>query len=166
MPHRYAPLAVTLALCLVACGGEEDDARVPFDIIQGTLGPEGGTLMGEVGTALEGVRVTVEPGALEGDSEISVEPVVDDTPLPENAYSIGGQYQVQGDAALEGAAALTVPFDPARMREFIEDIRGVKVWRRSPEGWATTEVLAHHEAEVTVRLESLSTYGPGVRIDE
>ena len=154
-----------LALCAVACGEEEKGARVPFDVLSGTLGPAGGELVGESGTSLAGVVVAVAPGALSSEVSVEVSVVVDDTPLPENAFSIGDQFRVEGDAALGGVAQLTVPFDPEEMRRFVEDIHGVKVWRRSAEGWATAEVVAVEASSVSVTIDEISTYGPGVRVE-
>ncbi len=164
----FRRICLTVALAVLAsgtgCGDEQEDARVPFDVLTGTLGPEGGELVGEDGTSLSGVSLSVPAGVLSEAVAVEVRLVVDETPLPDNAFSIGDQFQVGGDAALAGSATLTVPFDPEEMRRFIEDIQGVKVWRRAGEGWETADVVAVDEQRVSVAVDALSTYGPGVRV--
>ena len=164
-PSRILTLIFGVCALLTACGEDAEDAGAR-DVLVGMMGPAGGELVGERGTALEGVTLSVPEGSLTEDVRVEVQQVQDDTPLPENAFSIGEQFGVSSDGSLGASARLTVPFDPEQLRQLIDDIEGVKVWRRADEGWVTAEVLLRQDARVTVALDTPSTYGPGVRLDE
>ena len=158
-------VAVALVSLLCACGEAVDEETVPFDVLVGTLGPSGGALEGDAGTSLEGVVLAVPAGALTQDVAVEIQRVEDDTPLPENAFGVGPQFDVTADGVLPGAQ-LTVPFDPEQLRRFIDDVRSVKVWRRAGESWVTAQVVGQEETRVTVTLDELTTYGAGVSVED
>src|SRR5690242_2530835 len=89
--------ALTALTCLVlaaGCGSDASGGGGPGedkhesassgDVLRGTIGAKGGELVGAVGSALEGVKLTVPEGALASDTAIEIRPstVASKTPLP------------------------------------------------------------------------------------
>ena len=79
------------AAVVAACGGSGGDGTTgaSTDSLHGTIGPQGGELVGRRGSALEGVHLVVPAGALSADTDISIRPVDNDTPLPATAVRCG-----------------------------------------------------------------------------
>jgi hypothetical protein len=146
--------------------GEPDDGSgepAPAPVLMGTIGPEGGELLGEPGSFFEGVRVVIPPDAVVEATEFRVEGTVDGTPLPETAAAIGQQF-VLLPANLEFAAPIevTVPFDPAARAAWETPDEECKVWYRDGDGWARAEQIDSTPETVTVELPATTTFAPGV----
>jgi hypothetical protein len=93
--RAFGPSLTALA-CLVfasGCGsqasgsGETEKPSADTGVLRGTIGANGGELVGEVGSALEGVRLAVPAGALSEDTAIEIRPssASATTPLPKTA---------------------------------------------------------------------------------
>jgi hypothetical protein len=82
------------------------------DTVQATLGAQGGVITGAAGTALQGVKVVIPPGALASDTVIEIKPADAETPLPANSLRVGPQIDI-GPSGMELAvpAQVTLPFD-------------------------------------------------------
>src|SRR5215213_3061234 len=76
--------------------------------LRGTVGPEGGELVGLPGTPFEGVRLEIPPGALSGTTALAILRADSTTPLPVTAVRCGPMFSLQpAGLALKLPASLT-----------------------------------------------------------
>ena len=133
------------------------------DILQGTIGPQGGELVGQVGSAVEGVHVVVPAGAVATATEITVRPGDSATPLPTTAARCGPEFTMEPDGLkLAVPATVTLPFDESAVfgnDRFDED---VKVWALQSGAWGQRLQTDSAPGQVTFQLDSLLTVAAGV----
>jgi hypothetical protein len=131
--------AVAGALLLLGCDGGASNGggpNVETDQLQGTIGAEGGELVGASGTAMAGVHLVVPPGALASSTTITIKPAGDATPLPVTAVRCGPMFAVEPEGlALAAPASLTLPFDEETVTGQNRFDDEVKVWVRNGTGW-------------------------------
>lgn len=107
LPHAlFAALMLTL---LAACGGNSGDGPAPVSRVTKIIGSSGGTIVSSDG----GATLTIPPGALAGDTTISIEPVGDETmaivaAIPHTGYALGPD-----GLSFAKPAQLTVRYAPA-----------------------------------------------------
>src|SRR5215471_5762687 len=142
-----APL--TALACLVfasgcgsqASGGGETEKPSEKDtgVLRGTIGASGGELIGEVGSALEGVRLQVPAGALAKDTVIEIRPssASATTPLPKTAVECGPEFEISPhDLVLAQPATVTLPFDEATVTTNYRFDDEVKAWLLDGDKWS------------------------------
>ena len=121
--------SLACAAAFAACGGTGDSAGASSDVLHGTIGPSGGELVGQAGSALDGVHLVIPPGALGADTDISVRPVDDETALPVTAVRCGPEFTIEpAGLKLAMPATLTVPFDENAVSDQDRFDDEVKVW--------------------------------------
>lgn len=149
----------------LGCEAEPLDASDDFRM-EAPIGPEGGAIVGAAGTALEGVALHVPAGALAETAVITVEAVIDDTPLPEGAERVGPQFRVVPETLSLGAGAtLILPVDVEARRGHGAGADEVRVWVRTDDAWRLVEPLAFDAVRVQVPLErGGTTAAAGVRL--
>lgn len=137
-------------------------APAPLQSISATIGTEGGELVGEPNTQLEGVRLVVPPGALSEPTLLSIQGTIDSTPLPPTAEGIGPQFAILPDG-IEFAAPvlLTVPFDPVLRGGWDTPDEECRVWYREADGWARADAVEATPQGVTVELPHTTVAGAG-----
>src|SRR5262249_47276750 len=86
------------------CNGSGGGTAWSADELRGTIGPDGGQLIGQPGTPFEGVDIIVPAGALSASTEISIKVAKNDPALPPAAHACGSTFSISPDG-LE----LTVP---------------------------------------------------------
>jgi hypothetical protein len=154
----------TLALalgCSAESGGTPPDPNGGTNTESGTLraliGPEGGELVGDNGSALDGVRLTIPEGALAEKTEITVRAVDEGTPLPETAVRCGQNVAIEpAGLALAVPASLTLPFDESTVTDHYRFDDEVKVWDLQNGKWSQRLQTDSSEGLVTIELDALS----------
>lgn len=178
MNAKLPSCLLLLCLALAACG-ESEEAAVPAEeplaeddgtgppsppeTLTATIGAEGGTIEGEAGGPFAGFRLVVPAGALAAETTLTVDQVIDPTPLGEQAERVGPQLRI-GPAGVTFAqpASLTVPYDPVLRRTWDVPDAECRVWFRQGEGWANAEQTASDEDSVTVPLQATTVVAAGV----
>ncbi|MEZ4266524.1 MAG: hypothetical protein R3F39_09105 [Myxococcota bacterium] len=163
---RAAAALCVLALGAVACdsGGDEGGEPVDDDSVQATVGAKGGVLDGRAGSSLFGVKVLFPPGALTGNTKVTLKPTFDATPLPEYAERVGPQVVIESKGTLSGPMLLTLPVDSGAVDRFGQGATSVKVWLRAGGTWALTEPTETGEGTVTISLSEFTTAAAGVKV--
>lgn len=144
--------------------GPDDGSGEPaaLQTLTATIGPDGGELVGEDGSQLEGFRLVVPPGALTEPVALTVEGTIDAVPLPETAESIGPHFTIlPGGVEFAVPAELTVPFDPVLRGGWDTPDDECRVWYRDGDGWAGTDAIASSPRGVTVELPRTTVVGAG-----
>lgn len=167
-----APL--TALACLVfasGCGsqasgsGETEKPSADTGVLRGTIGASGGELVGEVGSALEGVRLAVPAGALEKDTVVEIRPssASATTPLPKTAVECGPEFEISPhDLALAKPATVTLPFDEATVTTNYRFDDEVKAWQLDGDKWSQRLQSASSEGSVDIDIDKFSTISAGV----
>ncbi len=157
------------ALHLVA-GCSDDSSETPEPTpageneVRAVIGPDGGELVGEPGTELEGVKLVIPSGALASDVEVWLRPTFDGDALPELAERVGLQVEIGSDGALEKAATLTLPFDAGAVGRFGDSGEDVKVWVKGGDSWSLVEASDTSDDDVTIELDAFTTAAAGVKV--
>ncbi|HEX4341068.1 MAG TPA: hypothetical protein VH062_34400 [Polyangiaceae bacterium] len=166
--------AFTALACLVlaagcgsdgsAAGGEnEKPGSAGAGVLKGTIGANGGELVGEVGSALEGVKLTVPAGALSADTEIEIRPAASTKALPATAVECGPEFEISPKGlALAVPATVTLPFDEETVTNNYRFDDEVKAWVLDGEKWAQRLQTESSQGSVVVELDSLTTLSAGV----
>jgi hypothetical protein len=158
--------AVAGALLLLGCDGGAMNGGAPgveTDQLQGTIGAEGGELVGAPATPLAGVHLIVPPGALASSTTITIKPAGDATPLPATAVRCGPMFAVEPEGlALAVPASLTLPFDEETVTNQNRFDDEVKVWVRNGTGWGQSLQTDSSSGQVTIDLPTLETVAAGV----
>jgi hypothetical protein len=149
---------VGLALGLVAAGCDGGGgADGGGDTVRGTIGPSGGELVGQAGTALEGVRLAIPAGALATDTEIEIAPAGDAAALPVTAVRCGPMFALRpAGLALTTPAALTLPFSEQTVTDQMRFDDQVKVWVSDGSTWGQRLQTDSGTGSVTVQLDALA----------
>jgi hypothetical protein len=154
----------------VGCSEETDTSPDPDPEpqdeleVRAQIGPDGGELLGEEGTELEGVRLVIPAGALEETVDVWIRPTFDAERLPELAERVGAQLEIGSDGDLLEDAALSLPFDGGLVDRFGQGESDVKVWVRDGDGWLLVEADDASATSVTIPLASFTTAAAGVRV--
>ncbi len=159
--------AVAGALLLIGCDGGTMNGGannvVATDQLQGTIGAEGGELVGASGTPMAGVHLVVPPGALGASTTITIHAAGDATPLPATAVRCGPMFAIEPEGLALGApASLTLPFDEETVSDQNRFDDEVKVWVRNGSGWGQSLQTDSGPGSVTIDLASLETVAAGV----
>ena len=150
-----------VAACSSGSGGGATSAA--SGSLHGTIGPEGGELVGEAGTALEGVHLMVPAGALSADTEITIHPASSDTALPQTAVRCGPEFTVEpAGLKLAAPASITLPFDEGTVTDQDRFDDQVKVWVLNGASWGQQLQTDSAAGSVTVDLDAFTTVAAGV----
>jgi hypothetical protein len=131
--------------------------------LRGTIGPEGGALVGQTGTPFAGVRLDVPAGALTTPTEIAIKPATAAAALPSTAVECGPMFALSpAGLTLARTAQLSLPFDQTTVRENYRFDDEVKVWMSKESGWGQKQQLDNGNGTVTIEVETLTVYAAGV----
>ena len=156
--------SLACAAVVAACGGGSGDgAGASSDALHGTIGPKGGELVGQTGSALEGVHLVIPAGALSADTDISIRPVDSQTPLPKTAVRCGPEFTLEpAGLKLAVPASLTLPFDESAITAQDRFDDEVKVWVLGDAAWGQQIQTDSTSGAVTVDLDALTVAAAGV----
>lgn len=134
-------------------------------LLSATVGAEGGLVEAPESAGFAGFALSIPEGALAGATKIRVRLVDDETPLPEDAYRVGRQFQVEADgASLARPMSVRLPVN-ARMRNSLGgNPEDVKVWIRDGAGWRLVEASRTQTGRVTIETNAFTTMAAGVRL--
>jgi hypothetical protein len=165
---------MTALACLVlasGCGSEASGGSEPekpsadTGVLRGTIGAKGGELVGQVGSALEGVALTIPEGALSDDTVIEIRPssASATTPLPKTAFECGPEFEISPqNLVLATPATVTLPFDEATVTEHYRFDDEVKAWQLDGDKWSQRLQSASSEGSVKIDIDKFSTISAGV----
>ncbi|HEX4447529.1 MAG TPA: hypothetical protein VH044_12360 [Polyangiaceae bacterium] len=156
---------VAFAAAMVACSGGSSSggAGTADDALHGTIGPQGGELVGKTGSALDGVHLVIPPGALAADTDISIRPASNDTALPVTAVRCGAEFTIEpAGLKLAVPASLSLPFDEGTVTDQNRFDDEVKVWVLNGAMWGQQLQTDSEPGQVTVDLDTLTTAAAGV----
>jgi hypothetical protein len=157
-------LALSALCCCVvaACGG--DDSSPSGDSLHAVIGVSGGDLVGGTGTAFEGVKLSIPPGALAKDTTIEIVAAVNPKPLPSTAVGCGPLFDLlPAGLKLAKPAQLTLPFSEDTIGEQDRFDDEVKVWVLGDSGtWGQQLQTDSQTGQVTVEIQALTGAGAGV----
>jgi hypothetical protein len=159
----------SVAMATACSGGGNGSSDEPgatsadADRLEATIGPKGGQLVGQTGSALQGLSLVIPAGALSADTKISVGTTTSSTALPATAVQCGTMYSIE-PAGLQLAvpATLTVPFDETAVSDQDRFDDEVKVWALDGTAWGQRAQTDSSEGQVTIALEQLMDVAPGV----
>jgi len=147
-------------------GGSNGGMTAEATELQGTIGAEGGELVGASGTAFAGVHLVVPPGALSTSTPITIRAAGDSTPLPVTAVRCGPMFAIEpAGLALATPATLTLPFDDTVVSDQNRFDDEVKVWVKNGENgnsWGQRLQTDDSPGLVTIDLDALQTVAAGV----
>jgi hypothetical protein len=133
------------------------------DALRATIGPEGGQLVGQAGSALEGVQLVIPPGALSTKTEILLRPSDKSTPLPQTALRCGPEFSIEPEGlTLATPATVTLPFDENTVAQHDRFDEDVKVWALQEGAWGQRQQTNSLSGQVTIELDSLMTVAAGI----
>jgi hypothetical protein len=159
---RITLFSLTLAT-LLACSG--DDAVSPPTPNGSTIGPAGGEIVGTEESGFPGFVLKIPPGALDKETEVKFEGVLDPTPLPPLADAVGPQVKILPDGLpLAKPASLTLPMEAALRESHESQASECKVWMREGAGWKRIEPTATTEESITIDISSFGVAGAGAFI--
>jgi ZU5 domain len=161
--------ALAGVLMVVGCdgstvnGADNGGMNAEATELQGTIGAEGGELVGASGTALAGVHLVIPPGALGAPTAITIRPAGDSTPLPATAVRCGPMFAIEpAGLTLATPAALTLPFDETVVNDQNRFDDEVKVWVKNGDAWGQRLQTDDSPGLVTIDLDALQTVAAGV----
>ncbi len=144
------------AALLGACGGDDGTAPEPVDpAVVGTVSPTGGTLQTTDGK----VKLSFPPGAVSGNTEITVEAMA--SPPADRTLAGGTSYEFGPDGIqFAEPVGLTLEFDPAGLPGS-RDPRSARVAKLIGGTWEPlpVEVTVDASGRVTAPISSFSAYG-------
>jgi hypothetical protein len=157
-------LGAVACLALAAgCGAPADGAGGDDESLNAVIGAQGGELVGVKGTSLDGVHLTIPPGALSSATAISVRSASNETPLPKTAVRCGPQFNLEpAGLALATPAKLSLPFDESVVTDHYRFDDEVKVWALQGDGWTQRKQFDSTAGNVSVELDGLTTVAAGV----
>lgn len=167
---RSVPLVLLLA---AGCNAEpssadlvgDDEASIEVQILEATIGAEGGVLEGEAGGPFDGFRLDIPAGALTEDTLVTVTGAMDPTLLAADAQRVGPQFAIlPDDLELAVPAEVTVPFDANLRNAWQNEDEDCRVWFRDGEGWSNAEQVASTPQGVTVPIDRFTVLAAGVRL--
>ncbi len=164
MSRRTAALVAGAlgAASLSACSGQANGAPTS-DSLSAKVGPGGAELVGESGSALEGVDVVIPPGALASDTTITIRRADSGVALPSTAVGCGPQYSLEpAGLALAIPATVTLPVDASAVEGQDRFDDEVKVWALEGAAWGQRLQTDSAPGSVTIQLSALTAVEPGV----
>jgi hypothetical protein len=173
-PLRAKLLVAALGVA-TGCASQTDEAdtQPARDIgaeaqaLHALIGPEGGDLVGEAGSAFAGVKLHIPAGALLDPTEIHVRPVAESNELPRGAVACGPMFELSPvGLTLAKPATLTLPFSATAVNENHRFADEVKVWWLGKEGWGQRAQTESEESSVSVQIAALSSGGAGINPPE
>ncbi|MFO0562007.1 MAG: hypothetical protein U0269_28600 [Polyangiales bacterium] len=160
--------SMTLFFALAACSppvnnnpdATAGDAANNGDASASGIGPAGGIVRDPAGLT----AVSVPAGALSTTVALTLEPTVDETPLPSGAIRVGYQFKL-GPTGTTFAQPVrwTLPYDPVDVATLGNSQSDVKVWVRTAAGWTLTEPVEVTGASVTIEVRKATIAAAGVR---
>jgi ZU5 domain len=159
------PMAMALGILAASgCGSETTtDAAVSAESLHMLIGPEGGSLVGQPGSAFAGVKLVIPQGALLEPTDIAIEPLHAAAPLPEGSVACGPLFELSPSGlSLAKPATLTLPFSENAVTDNRRFDDEVKVWWLGPEGWGQREQVDSSKGAVSVEISALRGGGAGV----
>jgi hypothetical protein len=156
---------IATLLCAAACssGGPSSEPATEQGL-HATIGPEGGELVGQPGSAFAGVHLSIPKGALSQPTEISVAPTSALNPLPSGAVGCGPEFMIQpAGIKLAAPASLTLPFDETTVSNNHRFDDQVLVWTIEDGKWGQQTQTDSAEGSVTVELNELNGVGAGIK---
>jgi hypothetical protein len=171
--NAYGTAFSALACLVLAAGCGSDgsasggDGNKPSSeeagVLKGTVGANGGELVGQVGSALEGVKLTIPAGALSADTEIEIRPASSNTALPATAVECGPEFEISpAGLTLAKSATMTVPFDETKVTDNYRFDDEVKAWVLDGDKWSQHLQTDSSQGSVAVEIDSFSTISAGV----
>jgi hypothetical protein len=169
--------AFTALACLVLAagcgsdgsgGGTEDTGKPATGeaaVLKGTIGPNGGQLVGQVGSALEGVKLDIPQGALSENTEIEIRPASasGSVPLPKTAVECGPEFEISPPGlTLAQPASITLPFDETTVSNNFRFDDEVKAWVLDGDKWSQRLQTDSSAGSVVIALDKFSTISAGV----
>lgn len=155
-----------------ACGDvEATPADAEGDVVasqaarlRAVIGPDGGKLEGETGSAFEGVSLVIPPGTLAEDTEIEVVPVEEaEKPLPEAALPCGPMFELRPlGLTFDQPVEVTLPYDVDIVEGAMRTDHDVKVWVSQEDGWGRETQFDGSPGRVAFELGELSTVAAGI----
>jgi len=148
--------------CAAAHGDDAPSTNAPTATdtatLSATIGPDGGELVGQAGTPLAGVSLSIPAGALAANTEITLKAIDAGQPLPSTAVRCGPNFSIEpADLALAVPASLTLPFDENAVTDQYRFDDQVKVWDFQNGAWGQRIQTESGEGSVTIDLEALSS---------
>jgi hypothetical protein len=172
--RRWAcALGVSSAIAAAGCGanggpngtagsGPSGGADEPT-VLHAVIGRSGGELVGERGTPLEGVRLTVPPNALAGDTELTISRTEGAQPLPKSVVACGPKFSIEpAGLQLAKPATLVMPVDGNEVTQQNRLADEVDVLAAAPSGWMQHPQTASTDGSVTVTVDALTVVAPCV----
>jgi hypothetical protein len=169
LPLVLVSLGLTLGCSSTSVTDGASAPTVTVDEAEGlltaTVGAKGGLVESALSPGFAGFALTIPEGALGSDATIRVRLVDDETPLPEDAYRVGRQFQIEaGGATLSRPMSVRLPVN-ARMRNSLGgNAEDVKVWVREGAGWKLVEAKSTQASLVTIETSSFTTMAAGVKL--
>ncbi|HET7785517.1 MAG TPA: hypothetical protein VFL36_06065 [Myxococcales bacterium] len=159
-----AALSVTAACSSYGSGATaQKPPQANANVLQSTIGPEGGVLSGAAGTALEGVKLVIPPNALAAATMIQIQPVASAVPLPASALRVGPQLEIApAGTQLAIPAQVTVPFDDGAVSandRFGDEVEALVL---SQGQWAQTRQSDSAAGSLTFNLSRLDVVSAGI----
>jgi hypothetical protein len=149
--------------CAGDTGSDASDVNGSAEGLHATIGPDGGDLVGQAGTAFAGVKLHFPAGALADPTDIEVHTLHDDKPLPAGSVACGPLFEIAPvGLALAKPATLTLPFSESAVTDNNRFADEVKVWWLGEQGWGQRQQVDSQEGSVTVEISKLSGGGAGV----
>ncbi len=162
-------VALALACGWAGCGDDSVDAPPPVEqsgALVGTVGPDGGEIVGLPFTPFEGLVLAIPAGALDAETDITIRVTRDETPLPDDAFAVGRQFSFDPPAPLKVPASITVPVFAEAVASFGKDSVSIKVWLKGPQAWEVVQPDSAGDGQTTIAVDALSTLAAGVWVKE
>jgi hypothetical protein len=151
-----------------ACG---DDTELAAESAEATtsalslrIGPEGGELVGEAGSAIAGVRVVIPAGAIAEPTTLTLQSVdADGEHLPATARACGPMFELLPRGLdLKLPAEITAPYDASIVEDAQRLPEDVKVWVKPEASWLRELQLEASGSSVHFQLGQLGSFAAGV----
>ncbi len=134
-------------------------------LLTATVGTKGGLVEAPTGSGFAGFALSIPDGALSATTKIRVRLVDDETPLPEDAYRVGRQFQVEAEGStLSRPMSVRLPVNARMRNSFGGNPEDVKVWIRNGAAWKLVEASSTQPSRVTIETGSFTTMAAGVRL--
>ena len=157
-------LTVAAACVATGCGssGGGAPAGTSSDELTASIGPDGGELVGQKGTSMEGVHVVIPQGAVSAQTQITIRHA-DPLALPATALACGPAFTMEpAGLALAQPATVSLPFDESIVdgnQRFDDE---VKVWAKNGDKFDQKRQTDSDGKTVTFELTTLTDVAAGV----
>lgn len=163
--RRYLlTLVSTLAFLAPSCSSSTPatvDQNAPFT--GADIGPEGGEVVGPIGSEFHGIALKIPAGALSAKVHVSFQGLIDETPLPDTAERVGPAFKILPEGTkLAKPAELTLPVSREMVGAYNQSAADCKVWARKDAGWERVDKLRNTDDSVTISIPAFTTAAAGV----